>query len=77
MIAALDSTASIIWLVMLFFTIDATELETMNQSRSIPEKVIIVVIMLMRVASFWLIRDLITFPLYIKSSVAPDVSKAL
>ena len=52
MIEALDSTASIIWLVILFFTMEETRLDTMTQSSSIPVKVMTVVIMPIRVASF-------------------------
>ena len=43
---ALDSTASIIWLVMLSSTIDDTRLDTMNQSSSIPRQVMAEGIML-------------------------------
>ncbi len=61
MIAALDSTASVIWLVMLLLTIEAARLDTTNQSNSMPAKVIAVVIILMRVASFLFTRNFIRF----------------
>ena len=57
MIAALDSTASVIWLVMLLLTIEAARLDTTNQSSSMPAKVIAVVIILMRVASLLFTRN--------------------
>ncbi len=51
MMEALDSTASVIWFVMSFLTIAAMLLDTVNQSSSIPARVMAVVMMLMRVAS--------------------------
>ena len=50
--AALDSTASVIWFVISFLTIDAALVDTISHSSNIPTRVIAVVIILIRVASF-------------------------
>ena len=80
MMAALDSTASVIWLVMSFLTIEAVFVDTMNQSRDIPANVIAVVRMPMRVTSFLLARNFINSPPIIKiwlpSRQSRDVSHA-
>ena len=59
MMAALDSTASVIWLVMSFLTMEAVLVDTTSQSSTIPNRVIAVVIMPMRVASFLFSRNFI------------------
>lgn len=63
-IAALDSTASVIWLVISPLTIEAALVDTTSQSSIIPIKVIIVVITPIRVASYLFSINLIKILLY-------------
>ena len=62
MIAALDSTASVIWLVISFLTMEAVLVDTMIQSSSIPIRVMAVMIIPMRAASFLFTRNFIKAP---------------
>ncbi len=61
MMAALDSTVSVIWLVISFLTMEEALADTMIQSRSIPVRIMVVVVMPIRVASFWFVRNFINF----------------
>ena len=60
--AARDSTASVIWLVMSLFTTEAALLDTTSQSSSIPISVIAVVMIPIRVASFLFSKNRINTP---------------
>ena len=62
MMAALDSTASVIWLVISFLTMEAVLEDTTTQSRDIPARVMIVVIIPMRVASLLFARNFMNRP---------------
>ena len=62
MMEALDSTASGIWLVISFLTVEEALAHKLIQSRSIPVRIMVVVVMPIRVASFWFVRNFINFP---------------
>ena len=70
MMAALDSTASVIWLVMSFLTMSEPLSDTVRHSRSIPARVMHVVMMPIRVASLRFTRNFMIHCLHIADSIS-------
>lgn len=60
--AALDSAASVIWLVMSFLTTEAALPDTTNYNSVIPVKTMAVVMLLMRVASLRFTKNFRLYP---------------